>query len=157
MSTLLIALSSWLHSLAAVIFVGYYVLLAVIYLPALQADPQEAAAPILSAISKRSRTWLYASLIVFAVTGAYLTLVDPKYLGLANFGNPWTILMLLKHLLVLVMVGIGFWFNAILRAGPMASSSTGTAQAFSLFRSHANTMALAGVLVLLLTAISQAL
>ncbi len=155
MSQALMAVSMWLHALATVVFIGYYILLATIYLPALQADPQKAGGPILSVISKRSRSWLYAALIVFAITGAYLTLVDPQYLGLANFGNPWTILMLAKHTVVLVMVAIGFWFNAILRAGPMAGSTAGTEQAFKLFRSHANTMAIAGGVVLLLTAASQ--
>ncbi len=157
MSQFLMAVSMWLHALATVVFIGYYVLLAAIYLPALQADPQKAGGPILSAISKRSRSWLYAALIVFAVTGVYLTLVDPSYLGLAKFNNAWTILMLVKHTVVLAMVAIGFWFNAILRVGPMAGSNTGAPQAFRLFRSHANTMAIAGGVVLLLTAISQAL
>ncbi len=154
MSQFLIAASTWLHSLSTVIFIGYYVLLAVLYLPALQANSAGASGAILSEISKRSRAWLYGSLIVLAVTGAYLTLVDPKYLGLANFNNAWTILMLVKHTVVFVMVVIGFWFNAILRAGPMAGSTTGAPQAFRLFRSHANMMAAAGIVVLLLTAIS---
>lgn len=82
MTQLLISLSVWLHALATVIFIGHFVLLAVVYLPALSNN-----GPVLSVISKRSRPWMYASLAIFMVTGIYLTLVDPNYLGLGNFGN----------------------------------------------------------------------
>lgn len=157
MSQFLVALSVWLHGLAAVIFIGYYLLLALVYLPALPAGAPNGYGPIISAISKRSRAWLYASLVVFAASGAYLTLKDPSYLGLAHFGNLWTILMLIKHILVLMMLLVGLWFNAILRVGPMASSNTGAAQAIANFRRYVNVMAITGVAVLLLTAVAQAL
>ncbi len=156
MPQLLIGLSVWLHSLATVIFIGYYVLLAVIYLPALQEGAQNACGAALSAISKRSRPWLYGSLLVFALTGLYLMLVDPSYLGIGNFRNPWSILMVVKHILILGMIAIGFWFNAVWRVGPLASSNTGAAQAIARFRLYGNAMAVSGVAVLLLTAFAQA-
>jgi uncharacterized membrane protein len=64
MTPILIALSYWLHALATVVFIGHFVLLAVIYLPALADTPA-----VLSAISKQSRIWMYASLLVFTITG----------------------------------------------------------------------------------------
>jgi hypothetical protein len=82
-------------------------------------------------------------------------LVDPDYLGFANFGNLWGILMLVKHLLVLVMIGLGFWFNAILRVGPLMSSNSGAVQAIARFHWYANAMAISGILILLLTALAQ--
>ena len=151
MSQILTTLSVWLHALATVVFIGYYVLLYLIYLPALV--PNQAT--ILSEISKRSRRWLYASLLVFLVTGSYLTLADSNYLGFANFGNTWGILMLVKHLLILGMIAMGFWFNAILRVGPMMHSSTGASQAINRFRLYVIVMAISGVLVLVLTALAQ--
>jgi len=151
MSQILISLSVWLHALATVILIGHFLLLALIYLPVLATKDLS----ILSAISKRSRSWLYASLVIFAITGAYLTFVDPSYLGLANFGNLWAILMLVKHVLVLGMIAIGFWFNAIFRVGQMLNTNTGAAVALGRFRLYVSLMAIAGVLVLLLTAIAQ--
>ncbi|HEX6270540.1 MAG TPA: hypothetical protein VFZ43_09910 [Anaerolineales bacterium] len=151
MAQILIALSFWLHALGTVVFIGHYLLLSLIYLPALESDNRT----ILSKISMQSRRWLYLSLLVFAITGIYLTFVDPNYLGLANFGNLWGILMLLKHLLILGMIVMGFWFNAILRVGPMMSSNSGALQAASRFRLYSNLMAISGVLVLLLTALAQ--
>ena len=152
MSSILIALSYWTHALATVIFIGHYLLLALIYLPVLSKEGNGLA---LSEISKRSRPWLYASMIILAVTGSYLTIADPNYLGLGNFSNFWGVMMLVKHLLILGMLVIGFWFNAIMRVGPLMSSNTGAVQAIARFRWYNNAMAISGILVLLLTALAQ--
>jgi len=151
MSQILIAFSVWLHAIATVVFIGHYLLLYLIYLPVLAASN----ATILSEISKRSRRWLYLSLLLFVVTGTYLTFADPNYLGFANFGNLWGILMLVKHLLILVMIGVGFWFNAVLRVGSMMRSSSSASQALTQFRLYVSVMAISGGLVLLLTALAQ--
>src|SRR5574341_1853615 len=148
MSQILNGLAVWLHALATIIFIGYFLLLALIYLPIL--GTKDLA--VLSEISKRSRLRMYVSLLILAITGVYLTFVDPNYLGLANFGNLWAILMLVKHLLILGMIAIGFWFNAILRVGPMLVSNTGSVQALNRFRLYVNGMAIIGALILLLTA-----
>ncbi len=149
MTQLLISVSTWLHALATVVFIGHFVLLAGIYIPALSTDGFA-----LSEISKRSRPWMYASLLVFAVTGTYLMLIDSGYLGFMDFGNFWGVVMMLKHILVFVMIGMGFLFNAIMRVGSMMSSNN-PEQAIARFRNYVNAMAVCGVLVLLLTALAQ--
>ena len=151
MSQILIALSVWLHALGTVVLIGHYLLLSVIYLPVLEKN----SGTILSEISKRSRSWMYISLVIFAITGVYLMFADPNYLGIGDFGNLWSIMMLLKHVLILGMIVMGFWFNAILRVGPMMSSNTGVELATRRFRLYANLMAIAGVWVLLFTALAQ--
>lgn len=151
MSQILIALSVWLHALGTVVLIGHYLLLSVIYLPVLEKN----SGTTLSEISKRSRSWMYISLVVFAITGIYLMFADPNYLGVGDFGNLWSIMMLLKHVLILGMIAMGFWFNAILRVGPMMSSNTGVELATRRFRLYANLMAIAGVWVLLFTALAQ--
>ena len=60
-----------------------------------------------------------------------------------------------KHLLIAAMIGAGFWFNAILRVGPMLSSQNSAVMAYTRFRSFTYIMAISGVLVLLLTALAQ--
>ena len=151
MSSILIALSIWLHNIGTIVLIGHYLLLSLLYVPVLKNEK----AAILSEISKRSRPWMYVSLLIFAFTGTYLTLVDPNYLGFADFGNMWGILMLIKHLLILGMIAMGFWFNAILRVGPMMRSNNGAQQAMLRFRLYAHLMAISGVSVLLLTALAQ--
>ncbi len=151
MSQVLIALSTWLHALATVVFIGHYLLLSFIYIPVLARNN----GPALSEISKRSRSWLYASLLVFILTGTHLMLVDAGYLGFMKFNNFWGTVMVIKHILVFVMIVLGFWFNAILRVGPMMSSNNSAELGIQRFRSYSNWMTILGVLVLLLTALAQ--
>jgi uncharacterized membrane protein len=147
----LASLSYWLHAVATVVFIGHFVLLALIYLPVLSKNENGAA---LSEISKRSRSWMYASLIIFMITGIYLMMVDPNYMGVGNFGNAWAIAMLVKHILVIVMIALGFWYNAILHVGPLMSSNN-PGPGIARFQTYVNAMAVCGILVLLLTAFAQ--
>ena len=151
MSQILSGLSVWLHALGTVILIGHFLLLSLIYLPVLATKDVS----ILGEVSKRSRPWMYFSLLIFMVSGAYLTFIDPNYQGFANIGNPWAILMLIKHVLILGMIAMGFWFNAILRVGPMMSSNNGASGAIGRFRLYVNMMAISGFLVLLFTAFAQ--
>jgi uncharacterized membrane protein len=151
MSQILTALSVWLHAMATVILIGHYLLLSVIYLPILEKD----GGVFLSQISKRSRSWMYISLVIFTVTGIYLMFVNPNYLGVGNFGNLWSMMMLAKHLLIVGMIGLGFWYNAFLRVGPMMASSNNAELGIRRFRIYSNLMAISGALVLLLTALAQ--
>ena len=151
MSQILIALSVWLHALGTVILIGHYLLLSVIYLPILEKN----SGSILSEISKRSRPWMYGSLLIFMVTGILLMFADPNYLGVGNFSNVWGVMMLVKHILVVGMIALGFWFNAIWRVGPMMSSNNSAELGIRRFRLYSNLMAISGVLVLLLTALAQ--
>ena len=89
------------------------------------------------------------------VTGIYLMFADPNYLGVGDFGNFWSVMMLIKHLLIMGMIGLGFWYNAFLRGGPMMASSNNADLGIRRFRMYSNLMAISGILVLLLTALSQ--
>jgi len=153
MSQLLLATSTTLHALAMIVFIGHYLLMSLIYLPAL--SNVDAGVKALGEMSRQSRRWLYLSILAFAATGVHLMLVNPNYLGIGNFSNPWALLMLLKHLIIVVMIGLGFWFNAIQRVGPAMRSNSGAAQGAAKFRRYSNLMAICGVLVLTLTALSQ--
>ena len=155
MSQFLFSLFTWLHAIATIIFIGHFVLLALIYLPVFAKQKAEIAGPILSDVSKRSRVWMYVSLVIFMVTGIYLMIVDPNYRGVGDFGNPWAIAMLVKHILIVAMIALGFFYNAILRVGPMMSSNNSAEGAISRFGLYCKLMAVCGVLVLLLTAFAQ--
>lgn len=155
MSQTLFSLCTWLHAIATVVFIGHPLLLATIYLPAFAQAKADVAGPILSGVSKRSRSWMYASLIIFMITGIYLMIVDPNYLGVGQFSNAWSVAMLIKHILILAMIGLGFFYNAILRVGPMMSSNNNAEAAIARFTSYSRWMAIMGVLILLLTAFSQ--
>lgn len=155
MTPLLITTATSLHALATIVFIGHYLLLYLLYLPAL-AKPDAGSWAALSEISHRSRPWLYIALLVFFLSGFYLMLIDTNYLGIGNFSNPWAILMLVKHIVVLVMIGIGFYINSIQRVGPALRTHPGDARVMARFRRYVNSMAICGVLVIVLTAVAQA-
>lgn len=113
-SEILIAFSIWLHALATVVFNGHFVLLALVYLPAAKDQPDIPVGAILGEFSKRSQAWMYAALLIFLITGIHLMFFDPNDLGIRDFGNLWSILMLVKHILILGLVAAAFWFNASL-------------------------------------------
>jgi uncharacterized membrane protein len=155
MTQLLIATANTLHALATVVFVGYYLLLSLLYLPVL-AKPEAGGGAALGEISRRSRAWLYVSLVIFALTGVYLTLADPSYLGIGQFTNSWAVLMLVKHIVILVMVALGFWYNFIQRVGQSLRSHPTDTQQMAHFRRYCTAMTIGGILVLVLTAFAQA-
>ena len=152
----LIAISIWLHSLATAVLIGHFILLRLIYVPALARMGQaiEGATALAEAIST-GRRWIYISLIVFAVTGFYLMLVDVNYLGLGNFGNAWGILMLTKHLIIFGMIAIDLRFAALIRRRQATASGNWPQEGFAQVRGFANSMAILGAVVLLLTAAAQ--
>jgi hypothetical protein len=63
--------------------------------------------------------------------------------------------MLTKHILIVGMIVIGFWFNAMLRVGPLMSSNNNADQAILHFQVYSKMMAVSGLIVLLLTALAQ--
>ena len=112
MTPIIIAACNALHALAAMIFIGHYLLLSLLYLPVLTRI-EAGGGKALGEISRRSRPWIYASILVFFFTGIVLMIVDSNYQGIGNFNNPWAVLMLVKHIFILAMLVIGFWYNAI--------------------------------------------
>jgi putative copper export protein len=101
---------------------------------------------------------ILVSIGVFLVTGTYLLLTDDRFLGLGHFfGGTWSTLIVVKHVLVVALVGIGVYIDLLVVpdvANPVdeASRSAGVRR---LARS-ASAMAALGATVLLLTAAAQA-
>lgn len=67
-------------------------------------------------------------------------LADPNYLGVGDFGNPWSLLMPAKPVLIVAMIGMGFVFNGLLRVGPMMSSNNSAQLCIRRFRLYSNLM-----------------
>jgi hypothetical protein len=97
-----------IHTLAMILVVGYYGILGRAILPALRgslAGPD--LATTLTAVERRAVPLLVLSVGLFVATGAYLLLADDQSEGIGNFfATTWTTLMLAKHGLIVVMVGL---------------------------------------------------
>src|SRR5512145_1291485 len=101
MTSVFLALSNWLHVLATIVMVGYYIFSGLIYLPVLERQMRlNALCSLLEQVSARLRPYFGGSLLIFMVTGVHLMLVNEAYLGLGNFfGNSWSVLIVIKHVL----------------------------------------------------------
>ena len=154
MSTFFVGLSTWLHALATIIFIGYYLFTSLIYLPVFERQMQSnALRDLLEQISARLRPFFGGSLLIFLITGTHLMLINKNYQGLGNFfANPWSVLIIIKHVLVLPFLALAiFSERAFLR-----QISDERPEALRQFRWALNINMILGVVILLLTSIAQA-
>lgn len=153
MSSFLLAISTWLHVLATIVFIGYYLFTALIYLPVLERRMQvNALRGLLEGISARLRPFFGGSLLIFLVTGTYLMLINKSYLGLGRFfANPWSALMVIKHGLVLAFLALAV-FSERAFLGKISDQNPG---ALKNFRWTLRINTVLGLVILLLTSIAQ--
>jgi len=156
MTTFLLAVSIWLHALATVVLIGQYTLLSLIYLPVFaQQLKGSTLGAMLDGVAGRARFFIFGALGLFIVTGVVLMFGDANYTGFGDFGNAWSVVMLAKHVLVLVMIGIGVYIDRGILTR-LAEPSTAEAATGS-FRRAVSAMMICGLVVLLLTAVAQVL
>lgn len=154
MSTFFVILSTWLHALATIVMVGYYIFTSLIYLPVLLKQMGASALrELLEQVSARLRLFFGSALLVFLVTGTHLMLINENYLGLgAFFGNPWSILIVIKHVLALVFLALAAYSERAF----LAKVSDETPDALRKFRWALNINTFLGALIILLTSLAQA-
>ena len=154
MSTVLIALSTWLHTLATIGMIGYFVFASLIYLPVFERQMQaKELCELLERVSDRLRPLFAGSLLTFLVTGTYLMMINDKYLGLGHFfGNLWSSLIVIKHVLVVPFLALAIFSERAY----LKQISDEKPDALKKFRSALSINMILGLLILLLTAIAQA-
>ncbi len=153
MSPFIVALSTGLHVLATVVFVGYYLFTGLIYLPVLQRCVQpNALREIMEQVSALLRPFFGGSLLVFLVTGTHLMLINESYLGLGNFfANPWSVLIVVKHVLVLAFLVIAVSSERIL----LPQISPQKPEVLKRFQWAQNMNVALGAVIVLMTAVAQ--
>jgi uncharacterized membrane protein len=154
MTTFLIAFSTWLHTLATIVMIGYYVFTSLIFLPIFESQMRGTALRnMLERVSSRLRPYFGGSLLIFMVTGTHLMLINENYLGLGNFfGNPWSILIVVKHVLVLVFLALAMYSERVF----LGQISDEKPEALNKFRLSLNINTCLGLFIILLTSIAQA-
>jgi uncharacterized membrane protein len=154
MTTFFIAMSTWLHTLATIVMIGYFVFISLIFLPVLEKHLQgEALKGLLEQVSGRLRPYFGLSLLLFIVTGTYLMLSNEQYQGLGHFfSNPWSGLMVIKHFIVLIFLVLA----VVSERAYLKRAGEARPEALKSFRRALNINMLLGMLILLLTSIAQA-
>ena len=153
MTTFLIAISTWLHALATIIMVGYFIFTGQIYLPVFERQLKaDALRNLLEQVSARLRPFFGGSLLIFLVTGTHLMLINEDYLGLGDFfANPWSVLIVIKHVLIVAFLAMAIFSERAF----LGQISDQKPEALKQFRWAMNINTVLGVVILLLTSISQ--
>jgi uncharacterized membrane protein len=100
-----LALTYWLHLLATVTWVGSLAGVSILILPAMQRSlDSERQLVFIEAMQKRLEpiAWFCMSLLV--LTGLFQMSVNPHYDGFLSTSTQWSLAILTKHMLGIVMV-----------------------------------------------------
>jgi uncharacterized membrane protein len=97
----------WLHMLAAVTWAGSLAVIAILVLPAARRTllPLDQLA-FVAAIQGRVEAVAWFSLSLLAATGLFQMSANPHYDGFLASSNQWSLAMLAKHVLTVVMVAL---------------------------------------------------
>ena len=155
---ILTSFALWLHDLATVILIGHYLLIGLVYLPLMASEFQAAEmSRLLSKVNQRVQPWMGLSLLIFIGTGTLLMFASPNYLGVGNFGNSWSIFMVLKHMVVIGMIAVAFWITTLTRPAMTVKLAAYNPHPPILYRMSAmiKLQAALGVLVLFLTGLAR--
>lgn len=117
-----LALVYWLHFLATVVWVGSLAAIAILILPAMKrALEPDTQLVLIEAIQKRLEPIAWFSISLLILTGLFQMSVNPHYDGFLSTSTQWSLAILAKHLLGMIMVAVSAiqtWevFPAIRRA-----------------------------------------
>ena len=118
------AIISFLHDLFTVIWMGGMMVTLFAYTPAVKealgAGPQ--MKKVMGAFKKKQRIWVWVSMAGLILTGILMSRRSPDFVQWFSFSNPYSIALSIKHIIVIVMVGIALYRSIVLapKAMPMA-------------------------------------
>ena len=147
--------ATWIHAIAIVVLLGYYVTLSLVVLPWLSSGGSTEPGRVIAAVERRALPWIIVSIVLFTVTGMVLIAAH------SGSDPSWTPLIIVKHLVVVAMVILGIVIDRVLvpRADgtwwtPAVVPSTDVRDLRPIVLASAAMSAL-GAAVLLLTAAAQ--
>ena len=158
-----LALNYWLHLLATIAWLGGTLMLTAVTWPGLAGMGEPSRGELVRAFERRFRPIANLSLAVLLVTGTIQMSGDPHYQGFLQFANSWSLLLLAKHIVFLLMIGVSLVTQwgvkpALDRAALLAHNDDQTQAALHRRLRRLTAINLIfGVLVLLLTAFITAL
>src|SRR5215216_2937614 len=100
-----LALTYWLHLLATVTWVGSLAAISLLVLPAMKRSlDAETQLVFIEAMQKRLEPIAWFSMSLLLATGLFQMSVKPHYDGFLSTSTQWSLAILIKHLLGIVMV-----------------------------------------------------
>ena len=150
--TIVFGLVTFLHDLFTAAWIGGLITLGFSVMPSvkkvLEKGPQ--VKKIMEEIQKRHKVLVYTSIVGLILTGLLQANRSAAYLGLFSFGNTYSAVLAIKHILVLAMVAI-----ALYRGLALAKTSTRKQERLKKVLMMSNIVF--GIIVLLLSGFAAAL
>jgi uncharacterized membrane protein len=101
----LVSVANWLHLAATVIWIGAMSTNMFVLMPAAKVSLEPPVmGRFMATFMKKFRPLVYTCIATLAITGVIMTVLNKDYLGAFDFGNLWTWLLLVKHVLIVIMV-----------------------------------------------------
>ena len=114
--TLVFTLMTFLHDLFTVIWMGGLIVSAISFIPAVKetfgSGPE--IKKVMASFQKRHSVWVYISMAGLILTGIVMTHRSPEFEQLFGWGNPYSVALSIKHILVLIMIAITLFRTLIL-------------------------------------------
>lgn len=102
-----IAITYWLHMLATVLWVGSLAAISFLILPAMKRTlDAETQLVFIEAMQKRLEPIAWFSISLLIITGLFQMSVNPHYDGFLSTSTQWSLAILVKHILGIIMVVI---------------------------------------------------
>lgn len=118
-TTIAVVLTSFFHDLFTVVWMGGLIVTVISYLPAVKdalgSGPQ--VKKVMQAFQKRQAVWVYISMAGLIVTGLVLSKQSPGFVHLFGFSTPYAAALSVKHILVILMIGIALVRSLVLNRG----------------------------------------
>lgn len=112
----IIAVVAWIHLVAIVAWLGLIISSALVFLPVVGKLDIAAKQVLLPSFHKKTVVISIIAVTILATTGIILTVTNESDAGPTHlFANPWTTLIVLKHILVGAMIVLQAWSLFILQ------------------------------------------
>jgi uncharacterized membrane protein len=110
----ILVVCTWLHLLVTVIWIGHMINSVILFTPlACKYVKETEYGNFIAEYRRRDQPVALSCIAVFILTGIGLTLLDEYYEGIGNvFANTWSVVLFVKHILVLAMIGIGVYIGS---------------------------------------------
>jgi putative copper export protein len=120
MSVTGLAIVIFLHDLFTAVWIGGLIVLSVTVFPSLKEvlGSNVQTKKLAATIQKRQSLLVYISIVGLIVTGILQARRDPSFVGLFRAGNSYSMVLTVKHVLVLAMIAIALLRSLVLGRAP---------------------------------------
>lgn len=150
--TIVFGLVTFLHDLFTAVWIGGLITLGLTVMPAVKKvlgkGPE--TKKLMDTIQKRNSVLVYASMVGLVLTGLLQANRSTAYIGLFSFGNAYSAVLAVKHILVMLMIAI-----ALYRSLALAKTSTPKQERLKKVLMMSNIVF--GIIVLMLSGFAAAL